>query len=110
MNEHIREISQLDRLVHEPARLQILMFLQEVEEADFLYLQREGGFTQGNLSGHLSKLEDAGYIRIRKMFKGKMPLTVCRLTVAGEKALSAYCEQIRNIMQERRKSEQSKGA
>ena len=73
------------------------MFLQEVEEADFLYLQREGGFTQGNLSGHLSKLEDAGYIRIQKMFKGKMPLTVCRLTAAGEKALSGYCEQISNI-------------
>ena len=50
MNERIREISQLDRLVHEPARLQILMFLQDVEEADFLYLLREGGFTQGNLS------------------------------------------------------------
>ena len=100
MNERIREISQLDRVVHEPSRLQILMFLDEVEEADFLYLQREGGFTQGNLSSHLSKLEDAGYIRIRKMFKGKMPLTVCRLTAAGEKALRAYCAQIRGIVQE----------
>jgi len=100
VNERIREISQLDRVVHEPSRLQILMFLDEVEEADFLYLQREGGFTQGNLSSHLSKLEDAGYIRIRKMFKGKMPLTVCRLTAAGEKALRAYCAQIRGIVQE----------
>lgn len=105
MNQRIREISQLDRLVHEPARLQILMFLQQVEEADFLYLQREGGFTQGNLSGHLSKLEDAGYIRIRKMFKGKMPLTVCQLTAAGEKALRAYCDQMRGIMREQRESE-----
>ena len=105
MNQHIREISQLDRLVHEPARLQILMFLQEVEEADFLYLLREGGFTQGNLSGHLSKLEDAGYVRIQKMFKGKMPLTVCRLTAAGEKALRAYCDQMREIMRERQESE-----
>jgi len=110
MNERIREVSQLDRLVHEPARLQILMFLREVEEADFLYLQREGGFTQGNLSGHLSKLEEAGYIRIRKMFKGKMPLTVCRLTVAGEKALRTYCEQMNNIMQGQRESEQAKRA
>jgi DNA-binding PadR family transcriptional regulator len=81
-----------------------------VEEADFLYLQREGGFTQGNLSGHLSKLEHAGYIRVRKMFKGKMPLTVCRLTVAGEKALRNYCEQMRNIMQGQRESEQPKHA
>jgi DNA-binding transcriptional ArsR family regulator len=99
MNERIREISQLDRLVHEPARLQILMFLREVEEADFLYLQREGGFTQGNLSGHLSKLEDAGYIQIRKTFKGKMPLTVCRLTAAGEKALGTYCARMMGIVQ-----------
>ncbi len=104
MNERIREISQLDRLIHEPARLQILMFLQEVEEADFLYLQREGGFSTGNLSGHLSRLEDAGYIRIRKMFKGKVPLTVCRLTTAGEKALRVYCEQMAGIVQEPRKS------
>jgi DNA-binding transcriptional ArsR family regulator len=99
VNERIREISQLDRLVHEPARLQILMFLQEVEEADFLYLLREGGFTQGNLSNHLSKLEESGYILIRKMFKGKVPLTVCRLTAAGERALRTYCEQMSGIMQ-----------
>jgi len=105
MNERIRDISQLDRVIHEPARLQILMFLREVEEADFLYLQREGGFSTGNLSGHLSKLEDAGYIRIRKMFKGKMPLTVCRLTAGGEKALRTYCEQIAAIVQDPRKSE-----
>ena len=110
MNERIREISQLDRLVHEPARLQILMFLREVGEADFLYLQREGGFTQGNLSGHLSKLEEAGYIRIRKMFKGKVPLTVCELSAAGEKALRTYCEQMRSIMQGQRESEQAKRA
>ena len=102
MNERIREIAQLDRLIHEPARLQILMFLQEVEEADFLYLQREGGFSTGNLSGHLSKLEAAGYVQIQKMFKGKMPLTVCRLTAAGEKALSAYCDQMAGIVQEPR--------
>lgn len=110
MNGRIREISQLDRLIHEPARLQILMFLQEVEEADFLYLQREGGFTQGNLSGHLSKLEDAGYVQIQKMFKGKLPLTVCRITGEGEKALRTYCEQIAGIMSEQRKSEESKRA
>jgi DNA-binding transcriptional ArsR family regulator len=104
VNERIREISQLDRLIHEPARLQILMFLQEVEEADFLYLLREGGFTQGNLSTHLSRLEDAGYIEIRKMFKGKMPLTVCRITAAGGRALRNYCSRMMDIMQGRQDS------
>jgi DNA-binding transcriptional ArsR family regulator len=108
VNEHIREISQLDRVIHEPARLQILMFLQEVEEADFIYLQREGGFTQGNLSGHLSKLVDAGYVQIRKMFKGKVPLTVCTLTAAGERALNTYCEQMASILREQRESGLSK--
>ncbi len=104
MNERIRELSQLDRLVHEPARLQILMFLEEVGEADFLYLQREGGFTQGNLSGHLSRLEDAGYVQIRKMFKGKTPLTVCALTPSGEVALDAYRRQMFGILSEGQES------
>jgi DNA-binding transcriptional ArsR family regulator len=99
VNGRIREISQIDRVVHEPARLKILMFLQAVGEADFLYLQREGEFTQGNLSGHLTKLEEAGYIAIKKTFRGKMPLTVCRLTVQGEKALVEYCRQMWEIVQ-----------
>lgn len=108
MNERIREVSQLDRLIHEPARLQILLFLQEVEEADFLYLQREGGFTQGNLSTHISRLEAAGYIEIRKMFKGKMPLTVCRITAAGERALTNYCAHMMGIMQGGQDSEKQR--
>ena len=99
MNGRIREISQIDRVVHEPARLKILMFLQAVGEADFLYLQREAEFTQGNLSGHLRKLEEAGYIAIKKTFRGKMPLTVCRLTRQGEKALAGYCRQMWEIVQ-----------
>lgn len=85
-------------MVHEPARLKILMLLQAVGEADFLYLQREGEFTQGNLSGHLTKLEEVGYIAIKKMFKGKMPLTVCRLTTQGERALARYCRQMWEIV------------
>ena len=80
------------------------MFLEEVGEADFLYLQREGGFTQGNLSGHLSRLEDAGYVQIRKMFKGKTPLTVCALTPSGEVALDAYRRQMFGILSEGQES------
>ena len=94
MNPSIQVLSQLDRLVHEPVRLMIMMILQGVGEADFLYLQREGEFTQGNLSSHLSKLEEAGYVEIEKKFKGKRPLTICRLTREGEKALSAYSRSI----------------
>lgn len=90
MTQPAQEIAQLDRLIHEPARLTIMLILQGVSEADFLYLQREGGFTQGNLSGHLAKLEEAGYVEIEKKFKGKVPLTVCRLTGLGKAALSGY--------------------
>jgi DNA-binding MarR family transcriptional regulator len=68
----------------------IMMILHGVGEADFLYLQREGGFTQGNLSSHLSKLEEASYVEIEKKFKGKFPLTVCRLTQKGRDAFSSY--------------------
>ncbi len=94
MIPEIQAVAQLDRLVHEPARLMILMILQGVGEADFLYLLREGEFTQGNLSSHLLKLEEAGYVRIEKKFKGKRPLTICRLTPKGETALSDYSQRL----------------
>jgi len=98
VNERIQEISQLDRLIHEPARLKILLILQAVGEADFLYLQRDGDFTQGNLSTHLNKLEGAGYVEIEKKFKGKVPLTVCRLTAAGERSLLDYSRRMLGIL------------
>jgi len=85
-----QDVLGLDRIVHEPARLAIMLILDQAGEADFLYLQREGGFTQGNLSGHLAKLEDAGYVEIRKTFKGKVPLTVVGLTQKGKRALAGY--------------------
>lgn len=98
MSQRIQEISQLDRLIHEPARLAILLILDGAGEADFLYLQREGGFTQGNLSGHLAKLEEAGYVAIEKKFKGKVPLTVCSLTGKGKTALAEYSQRMRGIL------------
>jgi DNA-binding transcriptional ArsR family regulator len=94
MNSSIQDLGQLDRLIHEPARLMIMMILQGVGEADFLYLMREGKFTQGNLSSHLLKLEEAGYVSIEKKFIGKRPLTVCRLTSKGKTALLKYSKSI----------------
>lgn len=98
MTQRADQIAQLDRLIHEPARLTIMLILAGVSEADFLYLQREGGFTQGNLSGHLSKLEEAGYVEIEKKFKGKVPLTVCRLTREGKAALSEYSQRMLSVL------------
>jgi DNA-binding MarR family transcriptional regulator len=98
MAENLRSVTDLDRLIHEPARLLILTILSPVASADFLFLQRETGLTKGNLSAHLSKLEEAGYIKIEKTFKGKLPLTVCKLTPAGKKALTQYRQQLQDFM------------
>jgi DNA-binding transcriptional ArsR family regulator len=99
MNPRLQDVAQLDRLVHEPARLMILMILQGAGEADFLYLQRECGLTQGNLSSHLLKLEQAAYVEIEKKFKGKRPLTLCRLSPKGEAALSGYSRRLVRALQ-----------
>ena len=71
--------------------------LYAVEEADFVYLQRECAFTQGNLSSHLSKLEEAHYLTISKTFKGKYPLTLCRLTRKGRQAFEGYSATLRCV-------------
>jgi len=98
MDDELRAVTTLDRLIHEPARLLIVTILSSVASADFLYLQRDTGLTKGNLSAHLSKLEEAGYIQIEKTFKGKFPLTICKLTSAGQKALKTYRQQIMEFM------------
>jgi DNA-binding transcriptional ArsR family regulator len=81
----------------------IVMILEGAGEADFLYLQRECGLTQGNLSSHLAKLEEAGYVEIRKAFKGKYPLTICKLTDRGRGAFAGYSRRMMGVLGERRK-------
>jgi DNA-binding MarR family transcriptional regulator len=93
-----RNLLNIDRLIHEPARLIIMTMLNVVESADFLFLQRETGLTKGNLSAHLTKLEEAGYVAIEKTYKGKIPLTVCRLTEEGRNAYKHYRRQWNELM------------
>lgn len=90
---------EVDRLIHEPARLMIAAILFAAESADFLFLQRETGLTKGNLSSHLSKLEEAGYVEIKKTFQGKIPLTVCKLTSTGRQAFESYRRQMKKFME-----------
>ena len=97
MTPNLQALATLDRIIHEPARLMIMTVLYAVTEADFLYLQRECGLTQGNLSSHLAKLEEARYVLIEKMFKGKYPLTVCSLTRKGRDAFEEYVRKIRVV-------------
>jgi hypothetical protein len=92
-------IAEVDRLIHEPARLVIVMILYTLKEADSLYLQRETRLKKGNLSSHLPKLEDAYYIHIEKPYRNKIPLTLCSLTKTGTKAYQIYRDQVKQIKQ-----------
>jgi DNA-binding MarR family transcriptional regulator len=94
-----RGLVEVDRLIHEPARLVVVAILHAVENADFLYLQRETGLTKGNLSSHLSKLEEAGYVEIEKTYQGKLPLTICRLTEKGRAAFEAYRKHMKKFVE-----------
>ena len=90
MNEQLRAIAGLDRVIHEPGRMMIVALLAAVEECDFLYLLRETELNKGNLSSHLAKLEEAGYVEIEKTYRGKLPQTLLRLTSPGRAAFDAY--------------------
>jgi DNA-binding transcriptional ArsR family regulator len=90
----------LDRLVHEPARLAILAVLSGAAEVDFAFLQNATGLTKGNLSRQTSKLEEAGYIVVRKYFKGKIPATGYQITQAGAAAFARYWQQLAAIEQQ----------
>lgn len=91
-------MTDLDRVIHEPARLLIVALLAGVKESDFLWLQRESGLTKGNLSSHLARLEEAGYIEVEKTFRGKIPLTVLRLTAPGRAAFVEYRKRMNGLL------------
>jgi len=92
-------VPDLDRAIHEPARLAIVSLLHAVEAADFTFLRHRTGLTAGNLSTHLSKLEAAGYVEVEKSFSERRPLTTLRLTAAGRAAFSAYAGEMRRFLE-----------
>lgn len=89
-NEDRESAIDIDKLIHEPARLIIMTQLYVIEEADFIFLMRQTGLTWGNLSSHMSKLEEAGYIEVRKEFLDKKPHTILRLTQKGRESFREY--------------------
>ena len=91
---------QIDRVVHEPARLKILAYLSVVESADFVFLLSRTGLTYGNLSSHMSKLEEAGYIEVQKEIKDKRPHTMLSLTDNGRKAFENYRKDMLDLLGE----------
>jgi DNA-binding MarR family transcriptional regulator len=93
-------MSGVDRLLHEPARLMIVTILYPLDQSDFLYLLRETGLTKGNLSAHLMKLEEAAYIEIEKTFRGKVPMTLIKLSPLGRTAFMDYRNKLKEIMEQ----------
>jgi DNA-binding MarR family transcriptional regulator len=100
INSDLRNLAEIDRLVHEPARLMILMVLYTVEVADFTFLANATELTDGNLSSHLSKLEAAEYVEIEKGYAGKKPQTLLRLTTLGRQAVDTYRDTMRQALQD----------
>jgi DNA-binding MarR family transcriptional regulator len=94
----VRNLGEVDRLVHEPARLMILMVLYSVESADFTFLVNATELTDGNVSSHLSKLEEAGYVKIEKGYAGKKPRTTLSLTDEGRQAVEDYSRTMQEAM------------
>ena len=94
----LRTILDLDRMVHEPARLAILTVLSAAEAVEFLFLLKVTGLSRGNLSVQAQKLEAAGYLQTTKGFRGRIPVTSFRITPEGRKALLAYHAQMRALL------------
>lgn len=92
-------IKDVDRLIHEPSRLMIMAQLYVVQSADFLFLQNQTKMTPGNLSAHLSKLENAGYVEVTKEFLDRKPHTALALTKKGRAAFKDYRRKVKQFVE-----------
>ncbi len=92
------DIGAVDEVIHGRLRLGVMAYLSTAGTADFNTLKAKVGATDGNLSVHLRKLEEAGYIRIDKRFSGRKPLTEAVLTEAGRDAFIRYLDAMRALV------------
>lgn len=92
-----RMFPDIDRLIHEPARYNIMALLCVVARAEFLFVQNHTGLTPGNLSSHVSKLEKAGYVRVEKEFAGKIPRTLLSISGSGRTAFEDYRSRMKEL-------------
>jgi DNA-binding transcriptional ArsR family regulator len=93
----------LDPILHSQLRLAIVSLLVSLEEADFSYLKEQTESTSGNLSVQITKLKDAGYITVKKKFKGNYPLTLCKITPKGLTAFEEYVNSLKNYITVKKK-------
>ena len=94
----LHPLAEIDQVIHAPARLMVLTYLFVVESSDYVFLVNLTGLTWGNLSTHLTKLEEAGYIKINKEFKGKKPHSTISLTKEGRTAFREYKNKIQQVL------------
>lgn len=94
----LADLGRIDEVIHGRLRLGIMVYLADVEAADFTELKTVLEATQGNLSVHLKKLEEAGYVAIAKSFKDNKPLTRASITPAGRAAFAAYLEALGGLI------------
>ena len=96
--ENLQKIDEIDRTIHSPTRLKILIVLAAVMEADFTFLTLATGLTRGNLSVNLRKLEEVGYLTTEKGFVERVPRTLVQLTDQGRNALQAYKSNMQTVL------------
>lgn len=92
------DYQQLDDIIHSRIRLAIMAVLVSVEEAEFTFLKNKVNTTDGNLSTHLTKLEDSGYVAVSKVFENKKPVSRYMLTQKGKKAFETYVERLEKLI------------
>lgn len=92
------DYQQIDEIIHSRIRLAIMSVLVSVEEAEFIFLREKVNTTDGNLSVHLKKLEDAKYVSVKKSFQGRKPISHYKVTATGRKAFVAYIDSLEKMI------------
>lgn len=96
--EGLSALEQIDETVHGRVRLGVLAYLSTAGSAEFMTLTQITKSTKGNLSSHISKLEEAGYVRVEKAFVDRKTRTTVSMTSSGERAFSDYLSILRSIL------------
>ena len=97
-DQDLHPLSDIDRVIHAPARLMVMTYLYVVESVDYLYLTRLTGLTWGNLSSHLKVLEEVDYIQLEKEFVDRKPHTMIHLTEHGRASFRAYKHSMQQVL------------
>ncbi|MBC8375223.1 MAG: transcriptional regulator [FCB group bacterium] len=92
------DYQQIDDLIHSRIRLAVMAALAAMGPATFTLIKEKVGATDGNLSVHMRKLEDAGYLDVEKSFIDRKPVSIYRLTTSGKTALKAYIQYLENML------------